>query len=78
MLLTLIQKEMMHHILSVRFVATPRDVSSAPCRLPCISITAITSQNQVNYQAAIELSTAEVDDALHWLRDPPAPDTEIL
>ena len=76
MLLTLVQKEMMHHILSVRFVAL---------LVMCLLLVPLTLhinyrnylQNQVNYQAAIELSVAEVDDALHWLRDPPAPDTEF-
>ena len=76
MLLTLIQKEMMHHILSVRFVAL---------LVMCLLLVPLTLhinyrnylQNQVNYQAAIELSVAEMDDALHPLRDPPAPDTEF-
>lgn len=76
MLLTLIQKEMMHHILSVRFVAL---------LVMCLLLVPLTLhinyrnylQNQVNYQTAIELSVAEIDDALHWLRDPPAPDTEF-
>jgi len=76
MLLTLIQKEMMHHILSVRFVAL---------LVMCLLLVPLTLhinyrnylQNQVNYQASIELSVAEIDDALHPLRDPPAPDAEF-
>ncbi|MCG9131623.1 ABC transporter permease [Candidatus Poribacteria bacterium] len=76
MLLTLIQKEMMHHILSVRFVAL---------LVMCLLLVPLTLhinyrnylQSQVNYQTAIELSVAEIDDALHPLRDPPAPDTEF-
>ena len=76
MLLTLIQKEMMHHILSVRFVAL---------LVMCLLLVPLTLhinyrnylQNQVNYQAAIELSAAEIEDALQPLRDPPAPDTEF-
>ena len=76
MLLTLIQKEMMHHILSVRFVAL---------LVMCLLLVPLTLhinyrnylQNQVDYQASIELSAAEIDDALHWLRDPPAPDEEF-
>ena len=76
MLLTLIQKEMMHHILSVRFVAL---------LVMCLLLVPLTlhinyrnyPQNQVNYQAALELSVAETDDALHPLRDPPAPDAEF-
>ena len=73
MLLTLIQKEMMHHILSVRFVAL---------LVMCLLLVPLTLhinyrnylQNQVNYQASIKLSVAEIDDALHPLRDSPAPD----
>ena len=76
MLLTLIQKEMMHHILSVRFIAL---------LVMCLLLVPLTLhinyrnylQNQVNYQASIELSVAEIDDALHPLRDPPAPDAEF-
>ena len=76
MLLTLIQKEMMHHILSVRFVAL---------LVMCLLLVPLTLhinyrnylQNQVDYQASIELSAAEMGDALHWLRDPPAPDEEF-
>ena len=76
MLLTLIQKEMMHHILSVRFVAL---------LVMCLLLVPLTLhinyrnylQNQVNYQASIELSVAEMDDALHSLRDPPTPDAEF-
>ena len=76
MLLTLIQKEMMHHILSVRFVAL---------LVMCLLLVPLTLhinyrnylQNQVNYQASIELSVAEIDDALDPLREPPAPDTEF-
>ena len=76
MLLTLIQKEMMHHILSVRFVAL-----LAMCLL-LVPLTLHINyrnylQNQVDYQASIELSAAEMGDALHWLRDPPAPDEEF-
>ena len=76
MLLTLIQKEIMHHILSVRFVAL---------LVMCLLLVPLTLhinyrnylQNQVNYQASIELSVAEIDDALDPLRDPPAPDVEF-
>ena len=76
MLLTLIQKEMMHHILSVRFVAL---------LVMCLLLVPITLhinyrnylQNQVNYQASIKLAVAEMADALDSLRDPPAPDTEF-
>ena len=66
----------MHHILSVRFVAL---------LVMCLLLVPLTLhinyrnylQNQVDYQASIELSAAEIDDALHWLRDPPAPDEEF-
>ena len=76
MLITLIQKEMMHHILSIRFVAL---------LVMCLLLIPLTLhinyrnylQNQVNYQASIKLSVAEIDDALHPLRDPPAPDVEF-
>ena len=76
MLMTLIQKEIMHHILSVRFVAL---------LVMCLLLVPLTLhinyrnylQNQVNYQASIKLSVAEIDDALHPLRDPPAPDVEF-
>ena len=76
MLITLIQKEMMHHILSVRFVAL---------LVMCLLLIPLTLhinyrnylQNQVNYQASIKLSVAEIDEALHPLRDPPAPDVEF-
>ena len=62
MLMTLIQKEMMHHILSVRFVAL---------LLMCLLLVPLTLhinhrnylQNQVNYQESIKLSSAETDDA---------------
>ena len=73
MLMTLIQKEMMHHILSVRFVAL---------LLMCLLLVPLTLhinhrnylQNQVNYQESIKLSVAETDDAP---RNPPAPDVEV-
>ena len=76
MLLTLIQKEMMHHILSVRFVAL---------LVMCLLLVPLTLhinyrnylQNQVNYQASIKLSVAEINEALDPLRDPPAPDVEF-
>ena len=73
MLLTLIQKEIMHHILSARFVAL---------LLMCLLLVPLTLhinhrnylQNQVNYQESIKLSVAETDDAP---RNPPAPDVEV-
>ena len=76
MLMTLIRKEIMHHILSVRFVAL---------LVMCLLLVPLTLhinyrnylQNRVNYQASIKLSVAETDDALHPLRDPPAPDVEF-
>ena len=76
MLMTLIQKEIMHHILSVRFVAL---------LVMCLLLVPLTLhinyrnylQNRVNYEASIKLSVAEINDALHPLRDPPAPDVEF-
>ena len=72
MLMTLIQKEIMHHILSVRFVAL---------LLMCLLLVPLTLhinyrnylQNQVNYQESLKLSVAETDDDP---RNPPAPDVE--
>ena len=72
MLMTLIQKEMMHHILSVRFVAL---------LVMCLLLVPLTLhinyrnylQNQVNYQESLKLSVAETDDDP---RNPPAPDVE--
>ena len=59
--MTLIQKEMMHHILSVRFVAL---------LLMCLLLIPLTLhinyrnylQNQVNYQESIKLSVAETEE----------------
>ena len=73
MLLTLIQKEMMHHILSVRFVAL---------LLMCLLLIPLTLhinyrnylQNQVNYQESIKLSGAETEEKPP---DSPAPDLEV-
>ena len=76
MLMTLIQKEIRHYIVSVRFVAL---------LVMCLLLVPLTLhinyrnylQNQVNYQESIKLSVAEINDALHPLRDPPAPDVEF-
>ena len=73
MLITLIQKEMMHHILSVRFVAL---------LLMCLLLIPLTLhinyrnylQNQVNYQESIKLSVAETEEKPP---DSPAPNTEV-
>ena len=73
MLLTLIQKEMMHHILSVRFVAL---------LVMCLLLVPLTLhinyrnylQNQVNYKESLKLSTAEAEEKPP---DAPDPDTEV-
>ena len=73
MLTTLIQKEMMHHILSVRFVAL---------LVMCLLLVPLTLhinyrnylQNQVNYQESIKLSDAETEEKPP---DSPAPDLEV-
>ena len=73
MLITLIQKEMMHHILSVRFVAL---------LVMCLLLVPLTLhinyrnylQNQVNYKESLKLSTAEADEKPP---DAPDPDTEV-
>ena len=73
MLMTLIQKEMMHHILSVRFVAL---------LVMCLLLVPLTLhinyrnylQNQVNYQESLKLSTAESEEKPP---DAPDPDTEV-
>ena len=73
MLLTLIQKEIMHHILSVRFVAL---------LLMCLLLIPLTLhinyrnylQNQVNYQESLKLSAAETEEKPP---DSPAPDMEV-
>ena len=73
MLMTLIQKEMMHHILSVRFVAL---------LLMCLLLVPLTLhisyrnylQNQVNYQESLKLSAAEAEEKPP---DAPDPDTEV-
>ena len=60
MLMTLIQKEMMHHILSVRFVAL---------LLMCLLLIPLTfsisyrrySQNLTDYQESVNRSRAETD-----------------
>ncbi len=73
MLMTLIQKEMMHHILSVRFIAL---------LLMCLLLVPLTLhinyrnylQNQINYQESIKLSGAEDEEKPP---DAPAPDLEV-
>ena len=73
MLLTLIQKEMMHHILSVRFVAL---------LVMCLLLVPLTLhinyrnylQNQANYKESLKLSTAEAEEKPP---DAPDPDTEV-
>ena len=73
MLTTLIQKEMMHHILSVRFVAL---------LVMCLLLVPLTLhinyrnylQNQVNYQESLKLSVAESEEKPP---DAPDPDTEV-
>ena len=73
MLMTLIQKEMMHHMLSVRFVAL---------LLMCLLLVPLTLhinyrnylQNQVNYQESLKLSAAESEEKPP---DAPDPDTEV-
>ncbi|MCE2412700.1 hypothetical protein J4G07_01725 [Candidatus Poribacteria bacterium] len=62
MLITLIQKEIMHHILSVRFVAL---------LLMCVLLIPLTlsinyrhyRQNRVDYQEAVKRSSAEAKEA---------------
>ena len=73
MLLTLIRKEMMHHILSVRFVAL---------LVMCLLLVPLTLhinyrnylQNRVNYKESLKLSTAETEEKPP---DAPDPDTEV-
>ncbi len=73
MLMTLIQKEMMHHILSVRFVVL---------LVMCLLLVPLTLhinyrnylQNQINYQESIKLSTTESEEKPP---DAPDPDTEV-
>ena len=73
MLMTLIQKEIMHHILSVRFVAL---------LLMCLLLVPLTLhinyrnylQNQVNYQESLKLSAAEVEEKTP---NAPDPNTEV-
>ena len=73
MLMTLIKKEIMHHILSVRFVAL---------LVMCLLLVPLTLhinyrnylQNQVNYQESIKLSVSE---AAEKPPDSPDPDTEV-
>ena len=73
MLITLIQKEMMHHILSVRFVAL---------LVMCLLLVPLTLhinyrnylQNQANYKESLKLSTAEAEEKPP---DAPDPDTEV-
>ena len=73
MLITLIQKEIMHHILSVRFVAL---------LLMCLLLIPLTLyinyrnylQNQVNYQESIKLSVAETEEKPP---DSPGPNMEV-
>ena len=73
MLTTLIQKEIMHHILSVQFVAF---------LLMCLLLVPLTLhinyrnylQNQVNYQESLKLSAAEVEEKTP---NAPDPNTEV-
>ena len=73
MLMTLIKKEMMHHILSVRFVAL---------LVMCLLLVPLTLhinyrtylQNQVNYQESLKLSSTETEEKPS---DAPAPDLEV-
>ena len=73
MLITLIRKEMMHHILSVRFVVL---------LVMCLLLVPLTLhinyrnylQNQVNYQESLKLSTSESEEKPP---DAPDPDTEV-
>ena len=73
MLMTLIQKEMMHHILSVRFIAL---------LLMCLLLVPLTLhinyrnylQNQINYQESVKLSGAKDEEKPP---DAPAPDLEV-
>ena len=73
MLMTLIQKEMMHHILSVRFIAL---------LVMCLLLVPLTLhinyrnylQNQINYQESVKLSGAEADEKVP---DAPPPDLEV-
>ena len=73
MLMTLIRKEMMHHILSVRFVAL---------LLMCLLLVPLTLhinyrtylQNQINYQESVKLSGVEGEEKPP---DTPAPDLEV-
>ena len=73
MLMALIQKEMMHHILSVRFIAL---------LVLCLLLVPLTLhinyrnylQNQVNYQESSKISSAGIKDDP---RNPPAPDVEV-
>ena len=73
MLMTLIRKEMMHHILSVRFVAL---------LLMCLLLVPLTLhinyrtylQNQINYQESVKLSGTEDEEKPP---DAPAPDLEV-
>jgi len=68
MVMTLIRKEIMHHILSVRFVAL---------LLMCLLLVPLTLhinyrtylQNQINYQESIKLSGAE-DEESHQIPQP--------
>ena len=77
MLLTLIQKEMMHHILSVRFVALLVMWYSARAAYLAHQLPQLPTKPGQLSGSYRTLSAAEINDALHWLRDPPAPDTEF-
>ena len=74
MLMTLIQKEMMHHILSARFVAL---------LLMCLLLVPLTlhinysnyRQNLVDYQEAIK--RANIEEAEVNLKSPPEPEEEV-
>ncbi len=71
MLITLIQKEMMHQILSIRFIAL---------LLMCLLLVPLTLhinyhnflQNQINYQESVKLSGAEAEE-----KPPDAPDPDL-
>ncbi len=71
MLITLIQKEIMHQILSIRFIAL---------LLMCLLLVPLTLhinyhnflQNQINYQESVKLSGAEAEE-----KPPDAPDPDL-
>ena len=73
MLLTLVQKEVMHHLLSIRFVAL---------LLMCLLLIPLTLstgyntylQNQINYQELLKLAHTEIEEIP---QDIPGPDIEV-